>query len=66
MPEIKLKIEGMSCMHCVSAVKKAIESISGVKSNVEVGSAKVYYGDGVTSKDKIISAIEKAGYKVIE
>lgn len=31
----KIKIEGMSCNHCVMAVKKALSGIEGVE-NVEV------------------------------
>ncbi|MEN6617633.1 MAG: cation transporter, partial [Syntrophorhabdus sp.] len=30
MAEAKLKIDGMSCQHCVSAVKKALCEVTGV------------------------------------
>jgi copper chaperone CopZ len=58
-------IEGMSCMHCVSRVKKAIEGLPGIDTlNVEIGKATVGYDEGKTSQKDIESAIAKAGYKV--
>ncbi|MBI5665075.1 MAG: heavy-metal-associated domain-containing protein [Nitrospirae bacterium] len=65
MAEITLKIEGMSCQHCVMHVKKAIDSVNGVSSsNVTLGSATVVYDESKTGKDAIAGAIQKAGYKV--
>ena len=31
MPEIELKVKGMSCAHCEMRVKKALEKVEGVK-----------------------------------
>ncbi len=65
MAEITLKIEGMSCGHCVSSVKKAIDGIAGVSSSdVSVGSATVVYDDSKTGRDEIAAAVRAAGYKV--
>jgi copper ion binding protein len=65
MAEITLKIEGMSCQHCVMNVKKAVDSIEGVKSSdVSVGSAKVEYDDSKTNKEIIARAVQNAGYKI--
>ncbi len=67
MAEIEFKIEGMSCQHCVMAVKKAVDSINGVNSSdVEVGSAKVTYDENSTSRETITAAIKNAGYKIVE
>ncbi|MCX7793095.1 MAG: cation transporter [Thermodesulfovibrionales bacterium] len=64
MPEFELKIEGMSCQHCVMRVKKALESVKGVKSlMVEIGRARV---DCDCGKEDLIAAITKAGYSVKE
>jgi len=65
MAQTKVIIEGMSCQHCVMAVKKALSGVTGVtSSDVEVGSALVKYdGSKATEKD-IKAAIEKAGYAV--
>ena len=65
MAEIALKIEGMSCQHCVMHVKKAVEGVNGVSSSdVAIGSAKVIYDDSRTDKDAIVRAVLKAGYKI--
>lgn len=62
--EYTLKIEGMSCQHCVIRVKKAIEGVKGVlAAEVEIGSAKVTCSD--CKKEELIEAITKAGYKVV-
>jgi len=40
--ETKIAIEGMSCQHCVMAVKKALGGIPGIlENNVQFGSASV-------------------------
>jgi copper chaperone len=65
MTEIILKIEGMSCQHCVMSVKKALGSVSGVSSaDVSVGSAKIVFDESKTGKEDITRAIQKAGYKI--
>lgn len=58
-------IDGMSCMHCVMRVKKAIEGLSGINNvNVEVGKATVSFDDAKTSQKDIEAAITRAGYKI--
>lgn len=65
MAETKMKIEGMSCQHCVMAVKKALSGISGVvSSDVEVGSALVKYDESKAAEKDLKAAIEKAGFTV--
>ncbi|NOX20529.1 MAG: heavy-metal-associated domain-containing protein [Nitrospirae bacterium] len=65
MAEVTIKIDGMSCQHCVMRVKKAIDAVDGVSSSeVEVGSAKVVFDDSKTTEDAIKAAITQAGYKV--
>ncbi|MFA4829087.1 MAG: cation transporter [Thermodesulfovibrionales bacterium] len=64
MTETKIKIEGMSCMHCVGRVKQAIMGLAGVsEANVEVGSASVKFDEAKLSRQDIETAIKKAGYK---
>jgi copper chaperone len=66
MTEATLKIDGMSCQHCVMRVKKAIDALSGVsQSDVQVGSAAVKFDESKIKKEDIAAAIEKAGYRVI-
>jgi len=65
MAEATIMIDGMSCMHCVMRVKKAIENLAGITNlNVEVGKATVTFDDAETSQKDIEAAITKAGYKV--
>lgn len=58
-----VKIEGMSCMHCVKHVENALSALEGVESfKVEVGSAVV---EGNVSDEALKSAIEEEGYDVV-
>lgn len=62
-----VSIEGMSCNHCVMAVKNALNELAGVKS-VEVdlkGKKAEIVGDSLDD-EKIKEAIEDAGYKVMK
>ena len=66
MSEISLKIDGMSCQHCVAGVKKAVDGVEGVSSSdITVGAAKVVYDEVKTSRDSIEDAVKNAGYSVI-
>ena len=61
---IKLKIDGMSCDHCVRAVSKALDGVSGVSRVVEVsldrGEAVL---EGEVDPSLLIAAVEEEGYK---
>jgi len=66
MAEINMKIDGMSCQHCVMSVKKAVDAVEGIHSSeVAVGSAKISYDDIKTDRDAFVKAVQHAGYKVI-
>ena len=61
-----LKIDGMSCEHCVKTVTKALEDLDGVKKaqvNLKRGSAKVTYDSDKVNVDKLIEAVVEAGYE---
>ena len=63
-----LKIEGMSCMHCVGAVTKALKAVGGVNSvdvDLESKSATVEIVGTVTDK-VLCDAVEEAGFQVIK
>jgi copper chaperone len=65
MAELTLKVEGMTCRHCVMRVKKATEQLAGVsKVDVTLGSVKLEYDEAQTGENQIRQAVEKAGYKV--
>jgi copper chaperone len=66
MAQISLKIEGMSCQHCVMNVQKVLDHIESVRSAaVSIGSVTVDVDDPTTNKDIIVKAIQDAGYKVV-
>ena len=60
----KLKVEGMSCNHCVNAVSRALEAVAGVDRVVEVsldrGEAVI---EGNADIAQLLAAIEGEGYK---
>jgi copper ion binding protein len=65
MATLELEISGMSCGHCVNAVKSALQELDGVDVwKVEIGSATLDYDPARTSREAIESAIEDAGYQV--
>ncbi|MFO7447742.1 MAG: heavy-metal-associated domain-containing protein [Ignavibacteriaceae bacterium] len=62
----ELKIEGMTCNHCVMAVKKELETLQNIiVEKADIGSAKVQYDDTKISRDDLAKAIDKAGYKLL-
>jgi copper chaperone len=65
MTQKTIKIEGMSCQHCVMRVKKAIDGLPGVSSSeVAIGSAAITFDENKLTPEAVRAAIETAGYKV--
>jgi copper chaperone len=63
MERVELTIEGMSCEHCVRAVRGRLERTPGVKvDDVQVGSATVEFDPATTSVDDLEEAIADEGY----
>ncbi len=61
-----IQIAGMSCMHCVAAVKKELAATEGVEvEEVTIGSARVRYNPERARKENIFEAIEEAGYEPV-
>lgn len=59
----KLTVTGMSCGHCQSAVKSALESVQGVERaevDLENGTAQV---QGEADTRALIQAVEEEGYR---
>ena len=62
-----LRVEGMSCDHCVNRVKKALESVEGVHSaavNLEEKSATVEHHDQLELA-ALIAAVTEEGYGAV-
>lgn len=62
---IELEIEGMTCEHCVRAVRGRLERTPGVQVEaVRVGAATIRLDDARTSLDQVEDAISDEGYTV--
>jgi copper chaperone len=60
---LNLTIEGMSCEHCLRAVRGRLERTPGIAvETVEIGAATVRYDPAKTSVDEIEEAIADEGY----
>lgn len=61
--QVELKIDGMSCGHCVAAVREALESVpDAVVNDVGIGFARVTVPDGVSVASQLTDAVDDAGY----
>ena len=59
-----VKIEGMTCSHCLNRVDKALNKIESVKALVDLEKAQAtIIGD--VSDEMIIKTIKDAGYEVV-
>ncbi|MCZ7608762.1 MAG: cation transporter [Ignavibacterium sp.] len=63
--EATFKIDGMSCNHCVMAVKKEIQKLDVESLDVKIGEASVTFDEMKVSESQIKEAITEAGYTVI-
>lgn len=61
-----LKVDGMSCGHCVNSVEGAVKSLGAeAKVDLAAGSVDVSFDDSKLSLAAIKSAIEEQGYEVV-
>jgi copper chaperone CopZ len=61
---VVLKVEGMTCGHCVARGQKALDAASGVQEatvDLQSGSAEIRFG-AETDAAKLIGVVEAAGY----
>jgi copper chaperone len=64
MSRITVSIDGMSCSHCLTAVRRAVEGLDGAElEELKLGSAKVRYSPEKLSAERILEAIGDAGYE---
>jgi copper chaperone len=64
MSQTTLAIQGMSCSHCLNAVRNAIDSVPGARvETVTVGRAVVSYDPQRTKFTDITDALSDAGYE---
>ncbi|MGB1110370.1 MAG: permease, partial [Gammaproteobacteria bacterium] len=65
--DMKLKVEGMSCQHCVANVKKTLEGMDGVdEATPDLDSGWVAIRGDALNAEAMSEAIHAAGYQVVE
>jgi copper chaperone len=67
MSEKNLKIEGMTCGHCVMSVTKELSKLPGAKDvtvDLASQSAHLTTDDSVTDQ-QLAEAVDEAGYKLV-
>lgn len=58
-----IKVSGMSCQHCVSAVTKALEGLKGIEEvTVDLTAGEVSFTSNGVEREKIRSAISQIGF----
>lgn len=62
---LTLRVEGMTCGHCVKHVQEALKAVKGVKNadvSLEEKTARVTYVPAKTGKEELVKAVEAVGY----
>ena len=60
----RVRVEGMTCQHCVRAVFTALAGVDGIaRADVRIGAIDVEHA-GTVTLDQIRDAVELAGYSV--
>jgi copper chaperone len=63
-----LKVEGMTCQHCVQTVSDAVGKVSGVQKvavDLEQKEVTVDFDESQTKTDEISAQITAAGFEVV-
>lgn len=66
MTEREIKINGMTCDACVRSVEIALKRTGVESAEVELGKARVRFGNDDTSLATVVEAIEDAGFEIEE
>jgi copper chaperone CopZ len=66
MIEREITIQGMTCSHCVMAVRHELARLPHVVvKEVKIGSAVLSYDETAVTPEQIGAAVEKAGYRAL-
>jgi copper chaperone CopZ len=60
--ETKIQVTGMTCMHCVGAVTKALQAVAGVEKAEVSLDEKQAVVTGNADPDALVAAIKEEGY----
>ncbi|CAN6980868.1 unnamed protein product [Brassica oleracea var. botrytis] len=64
----RIRINGMTCTSCSSTVERALESVNGVERAhvaLAIEEAEIHYDPSLVSSEKLLEAIENAGFEAI-
>ena len=67
MEKTVIKVEGMSCDHCVKAITKAVSAlpgVGGVSIDLKTGMVTVEHDPSQSPSNKINAEIEDQGYDI--
>lgn len=67
MNSLKIKVNGMTCQHCVMRVEKAllnVEEVESVNIDLNSGDVNVQYNGNEDITTTLKKAVNNAGYKV--
>lgn len=65
MATVTLTITGMTCDHCVESVARALKGVKGVYGalvELDRGAAEVDFDEARATPERLIAAVETAGY----
>lgn len=68
MTKISLKIQGMTCNHCVMRVAKALKAVPGVQDaqvDLQKAEAIITYDEAKVARETLVSTVVEAGYKTV-
>jgi copper chaperone len=68
MEKVTLKVNGMSCGHCVKAIEGSVGELTGVeyvKVHLDAGNVDVEFIPSEVSLEKIKETIDDQGYDVV-
>ncbi len=69
LDRVTLKVEGMSCGHCVKSIENSVTAISGVDNvlvHLDNGTVDVEFNKDVVKMEQITNTIEDQGYTMGE
>jgi copper chaperone len=67
MEQLTLKVEGMSCGHCVNSIENNVKELNGVeqvKVQLAEGTVEVTIDSSVVTLKDIVAVIEDQGYEI--
>ena len=64
MKKLKIFIEGMTCQHCVTRVKEALQKAEVEDAEVKIGEATIVFDENKTNLERISRTLDEAGYRL--